>query len=80
MSRYANWAAANNSLLIITFDEDDNSANNQIATVIYGDHVKPGNYNEPISHYNVLSTVEQMYGLPPTGLAANAPAISDIWV
>ncbi|MDT5215885.1 MAG: phosphatidylinositol-3-phosphatase, partial [Mycobacterium sp.] len=31
------------------------------------------------SHYNVLSTVEQMYGLPLTGLAANAPAISDIW-
>jgi hypothetical protein len=79
MSRYANWAAANNSLLIVTFDEDDNSANNQIATVIYGAHVKPGSYNEPISHYNVLSTVEQMYGLPLTGLAANAPAISDIW-
>jgi len=51
MSRYANWAAANNSLLIVTFDEDDNSANNQIATVIYGAHVKPGSYNEPISHY-----------------------------
>jgi hypothetical protein len=79
MSRYANWAAANNSLLIVTFDEDDNSANNQIATVIYGAHVKPGSYNEPISHYNVLSTVEQMYGLPLTGLAANAPAVSDIW-
>jgi acid phosphatase len=79
MSRYANWAAANNSLLFVTFDEDDNSANNQIATVISGAHVKPGSYNEPISHYNVLSTVEQMYGLPPTGLAANAPAINDIW-
>jgi len=29
--------------------------------------------------YNVLATVEQMYGLPKTGLAANAPAITDIW-
>ncbi|MDT5207901.1 MAG: phosphatidylinositol-3-phosphatase, partial [Mycobacterium sp.] len=34
---------------------------------------------EPISHYNVLSTIEEMYGLPKTGLAANAPAITDVW-
>jgi phospholipase C len=79
LSRYANWAVANNSLLIITWDEDDNGANNQIPTIIYGAHVRPGPSAEPISHYNVLSTVEQMYGLPKTGLAANAPAIADIW-
>jgi phosphatidylinositol-3-phosphatase len=47
--------------------------------MIYGANVKPGQYNEVISHYNVLSTVEQMYGLPKTGQAANAPAISSIW-
>jgi phosphatidylinositol-3-phosphatase len=76
---YANWAVANNSLLIVTWDEDDNGPNNQIPTVIFGANVKPGQYNEVISHYNVLSTVEQMYGLPKTGLAANAPAISSIW-
>jgi phosphatidylinositol-3-phosphatase len=79
LSRYANWAVANNSLLIITFDEDDGGSKNQIPTVIYGGHVKPGAYSEPISHYNVLSTIEQMYGLPKSGLAANAPAIADIW-
>jgi acid phosphatase len=79
LSRYANWAVANNSLLIVTWDEDDNGASNQIPTIIYGANVKPGQYAEPISHYNVLSTVEQMYGLPKTGLAANAPAIADIW-
>jgi acid phosphatase len=79
LSRYANWAMANNSLLLITFDEDDGGAKNRIPTVIYGAHVKPGSYSEPISHYNLLSTVEQMYGLPLTGLAANAPAVGDIW-
>jgi len=79
LARYANWAVANNSLLIVTWDEDDNGASNQIPTMIYGAHVRPGAYAEPISHYNVLSTVEEMYGLPKTGLAANAPAISDIW-
>lgn len=79
MSGYANWAVANNSLLIVTFDEDDNSSRNQIPTVFYGAHVRPGNYSEQINHYNVLATVEQMYGLPKTGYAANAAPIADIW-
>ena len=79
LSHYANWAVGNNSLLIITFDEDDGGSENQIPTIIYGGHVKPGSYSETISHYNVSSTIEEMYGLPKTGLAANAPAITDIW-
>jgi phosphatidylinositol-3-phosphatase len=79
LSGYANWAVANNSLLIVTWDEDDGGPHNQIPTVIYGAHVQPGTYNEQITHYNVLSTVEQMYGLPKTGDAANAPAIATIW-
>jgi phosphatidylinositol-3-phosphatase len=79
LSGYANWAVANNSLLVVTWDEDENTPRNQIPTVFYGAHVRPGTYNEQISHYNVLSTLEQMYGLPKTGYAANAPAIADIW-
>jgi len=79
LSGYANWAVANNSLLIVTWDEDDNTDRNQIPTVIYGGHVQPGTYNEQISHYNVLSTLEEMYGLPKTGYAASAPPIATIW-
>jgi acid phosphatase len=79
LAGYANWANANNSLLIVTWDEDDGGPRNQIPTVIYGARVQPGIYNEQISHYNVLSTVEQMYGLPKTGNAAIAPAITSIW-
>jgi hypothetical protein len=79
LTAYANWASANNSLLIVTWDEDDGSPRNQIPTVIYGAHVQPGTYSEKISHYNVLSTLEQMYGLPKTGNAAIAPAIASIW-
>ena len=47
--------------------------------MFYGAHVQPGTYNEQINHYNVLSTLEQMYGLPKTGNAANAPVIATIW-
>lgn len=79
LSQYASWARANRSLLILTWDEDDNSSRNQIPTVFYGAGIRPGTYQEPISHFNVLSTIEQMYGLPKLGLAARAPAITDIW-
>ncbi len=79
LSQYASWARAHNSLLILTWDEDDNTSRNQIPTVIYGAGVRPGTYDQPISHYNVLSTLEQMYGLPKLGYAARAPAITDIW-
>ncbi|MBX9641808.1 MAG: alkaline phosphatase family protein [Mycobacteriaceae bacterium] len=79
MSAFANWAKANNSLLILTWDEDDGGPRNQIPTVFYGAHVQPGSYNETISHYNVLSTLEEMYGLPKTGYAATAPVIATIW-
>ena len=79
LSGYANWARANNSLLIVTWDEDDGGSRNQIPTVFYGAHVQPGTYNEQINHYNVLATLEQMYGLPKTGNAANAPVIATIW-
>src|SRR5579875_3264153 len=45
LSGYAKWAVANNSLLIVTFDEDDNSNvsgnRNQIPTVFYGAHIRP---------------------------------------
>ena len=39
LSRYANWAKANHSLLIVTWDEDDNGADSHIPTVFYGAHV-----------------------------------------
>ncbi|MBF9069589.1 alkaline phosphatase family protein [Streptacidiphilus fuscans] len=76
---YATWAKANNSLLVVTWDEDDYTENNQIPTIFYGANVVPGNYSETINHYNVLSTLEQLYGVAPTGNAATAPAITDIW-
>jgi hypothetical protein len=77
LSAYATWAKANNSLLVVTWDEDDNGENNQIPTIFYGANVKTGAYGELVTHYNVLSTLEQMYGLNTTG---NAAAITDIWV
>ncbi|HEX9176938.1 MAG TPA: acid phosphatase, partial [Mycobacterium sp.] len=69
-----------NSLLIVTWDEDDNGADNHIPTVFYGAHVPVARYGGPINHYSVLSTLEEFYGLPKTGSAAAAAAIPGIWV
>jgi phospholipase C len=79
INSYAQWAKANNSLLILTFDEDDGSQGNQIATVFYGQHVKVGSYPEHITHYNVLRTVEDAFGLPCVANSCSATPITDIW-
>jgi hypothetical protein len=76
---YAQWAQSHNSLLIVTWDEDDGGANNHIATIFSGQPLKPGQYGEPIDHYRLLRTVEDMYGLPPTGAAAQAQPITDVF-
>jgi hypothetical protein len=74
---YVQWAKSHNSLLILTWDEDDFTSANQIPTVFVGAAVKPGNYGENINHLNVLHTIETMYGL--TALGSGAPAITDVW-
>jgi hypothetical protein len=66
-------------LLIVTWDEDDNASGNQIATIFIGPMVKQGQFAETINHFNVLRTVEDLYGLTHAGSAATATAISDVW-
>jgi phosphatidylinositol-3-phosphatase len=79
LDAYVQWAKTHNSALILTFDEDDGSAGNHIATVFVGQHVKVGSFSEHIDHYTVLRTLEDMYGLAALGNAASRTAISDIW-
>jgi hypothetical protein len=77
--KYAEWAKTHNSLLIVTFDEDNERAENHIPTIIYGARVRPGRYVDRISHYSVLSMLLAMYALPPFAEAATAPPIRAIW-
>ncbi|MFH8386053.1 alkaline phosphatase family protein [Kitasatospora sp. NPDC018058] len=79
LDAYVQWAKTHNSLLITTFDEDDSAGNNQIATFFNGQPIKPGAYNEQINHFSVLRTIEDMYGLPYAGAAAQATPITDVW-
>ncbi len=86
---YRQWAANHNSLLIVTWDEDETLAvlePNQIPTIISGANVLPGSYDEAgtdkkegypsaigVNHYNVLRTIEAFYGLPPCSNATVNP-------
>lgn len=80
LGAYAEWAKSNNSLLIITYDEDnsDTQNDNKITTIFYGDKLKKGEYNEHITHYAVLHTIEAMFGLPSADNVSVAP-ITDVW-
>ncbi len=79
LSAYASWAMTHDSLLIITWDEDDGSQSNQIPTIFVGEPVQPGRYAQRITHYSVLATLEAAYGLPRDGNAAAATPITGIW-
>jgi len=79
LAPYVSWAKQHDSLLIVTFDENDGSAGNRIPTILAGQMVRPGPSDERIDHYSILRTIEDMYGLPPLGVAADRAAISGIW-
>jgi phosphatidylinositol-3-phosphatase len=81
LASYARWALTNNSLLIITWDEDDTDklVPNQIPTLIIGQYVKPGRYSEEANHYNLLSTILASQNMKGPRNAAAAAPISDIF-
>ena len=78
LDAYVQWAKTHNSLLIVTFDEDDFKTQNQIPTIFAGAKVNPGKYEEKIDHYNVLHTVEAMYSLLETD-STKATPITNVW-
>ena len=77
---YVEWAKNNNSLFILTFDEDDYVSNDHIVTIFTGQMVIGGEYTEMIDHYSVLRTLEDMHGLPYACNAAAAATISECWM
>jgi phosphatidylinositol-3-phosphatase len=71
------WDAANDGLLILTFDENDGSPTNQIPTILAG-NVIPGRYGQNINHYSVLRTIEDIFHVPHLGEAGVATPIQGV--
>ena len=76
---YTAWAQQNDSLLVVTFDEDDGTSANHIATILVGPMVAAGTSDQRVDHYSLLRTLEDMYGLPPLGQSAGAAAFTGVW-
>lgn len=77
---YVQWAKKNNSLLILTWDEGI-WFTNRIPTIFVGEMVNQGvEPKRPINHFNMLRTIEEMYGLPFLGRSGGPTyPITEIW-
>jgi acid phosphatase len=76
---YVQWAKSHQSILILTFDEDDFTSANWIPTIIIGQHVKDGEYDQSVNHLNFLRTIEDMYNLNYAGSSGDSSAIFNCW-
>ncbi|MFJ9456239.1 alkaline phosphatase family protein [Kitasatospora sp. NPDC101447] len=81
LGAYASWAKTHNSLLVVTYDEDDKQSGNQIPTVLYGQPVKAGSApTTKYNHYDMLRTLEDLAGVGKhAGKAADATDIAGVW-
>jgi len=79
LDRYIQWAKTNNSLFILTFDEEGETVENHILTIITGEKVLPGQYSTRIDHYSLLQTIEKMYGRPLLGDTLTNSPITCCW-
>jgi len=60
-------------VLIITFDENDSAASNQVPTVVVAPTVRIGTRDGArLTHYSLLRTTEDILHLPPLGAARTA--------
>jgi hypothetical protein len=79
LDSYVKWAKTHNSLLIVTWDEDDFAKANHIPLILVGPMIKPGKYNQNVNHYNVLRIIEDAYHLPLVGESKLAQPLLNIW-
>ena len=76
---YVDWAMKHNSLLILTWDEDNYQADNHIVTILVGPMLKAGKNAQRINHYNLLRTMLEFYDLPGLGASNDVEPISGVW-
>ncbi|KOG49711.1 alkaline phosphatase family protein [Streptomyces decoyicus] len=79
LASYATWAEDHNSLLMVTWDEDNYLGSNRIATVFHGAHVRQGSVSGAYNHFSLLRTVEDMYGTGHAGNAASAAPVTGVF-
>jgi hypothetical protein len=76
---YEQWAMTHNSLLIVTWDEDESASRNRIPTIFRGPMVRPGVYDSAWTLHNLHRTIVDMFGAAPSGAAVNVEPITGMW-
>lgn len=68
---------AGNTALFITWDEDDGTSGNHVATIVVSPYTTPGTQSATaFTHYSLLRTTEEMLGIPTfLGNAATATSM-----
>ena len=61
-------------VLFVTWDEDDGSADNQVATLVVSPTLRPTKPGDPYDHYSLFATVEDLLGLPRLPAVASTAA------
>ncbi|MCL4338671.1 alkaline phosphatase family protein [Patescibacteria group bacterium] len=69
------------SLLILTWDEDDGLEDNKVAAIFIGSGIKKGYVSQIYyTHYSLLHTIENLWGLSPlTENVSQSAVISDVF-
>ncbi|MCW2810613.1 MAG: Phosphoesterase family protein [Friedmanniella sp.] len=76
---YARWAMTHDSLLVVTFDENEAGTAHPLTTLLVGQDVRPGASAEELNHYTLLRTLETAYGLPALRNAARLSPLAGVW-
>ena len=79
LSAYAEWAKTHNSLLIVTWDEDNFSGPNRIPAIFYGANLRQGTNATTWTLHNLLRTIEDMAGTTHAGAAADVQPIAGVF-
>ncbi len=76
-------AARERTLLVVVWDEGGGkeARTNGVLAMLFGDVVKPGRYGTELTHYSLLRSIEDNFGLAPVadGDAHASPLPNSIW-
>lgn len=80
LGAYAAWASVpeHNSVLIITWDEDESLSRNRIPTIFYGGNIRQGTMGATWSLYHLLRWVQDRCGTAISGAARDVVPIAGI--
>ena len=71
------------TLLVVVWDEGggDDTRHNQVLAIFLGDVVSPGRYDARLTHYSLLRTIEDNFGLEPLadGDRNASPVPQSVW-